>query len=453
MELNVQVEKTSPIQRKLTIKVPAAVVTNRFQRGLAEVQKTANLKGFRPGQAPITMIKQFYGEDVRHRVYHALIDDAFKEAVSRERIPAIGRPQIESPEHQHGAGEHDHSITEDKEFTFTATVEVLPEIDVKGYTGVALTREKSEVEKDAVEGVIKNLLDSQAEMVPVSGGLLGADGKPTSSRPVQKADHVDLTFKGGLVTDNGVEERPGMSGNRMVEVGSDSLIPGFEDNLVGMQIGESKTFRLPFPDDYFEKDMAGKHSEFTVTVNDVKVKKLPELTDELAKEMGYESVADLRTKALEHLKNEKTSQVETKLRSDLIEAIIEKNSFDVPAALVESQTRALAQDWSQELKRQGVSDQVIQQAIMSEVEGLKKRAERQVRASLVLEAIAKKETIEVSAEEFDAEIKKMAAGMKMEEARVREFYTKEAARREDLMFRLRQERTIKYLLDKAKIKG
>ena len=142
MEFNVQIEKPSSILRKLTIKVPASAVNARFQKGLAEVQRTANLKGFRPGQAPISMIKQFYGEDVRHRIYHALIDESFREAVVREKIPAIGNPQIESPEHQHGKGEHDHAVTEDKDFTFTATVEVLPEIEVKGYTGIALTQEK-----------------------------------------------------------------------------------------------------------------------------------------------------------------------------------------------------------------------------------------------------------------------------------------------------------------------
>jgi trigger factor len=452
MELNVQVEKPSSILRKLTIKVPASVVDNRLQKGLVEVQRTANLKGFRRGQAPISMIKQFYGEDVRHRLFHALADEAFQHAVVKEKLSAVGRPRIESPEHQHGQGEHDHGVTEGKDFTFTATVEVLPEIEVKGYTGVALTKDKMEINDEAVEGVIKNILDSQAELVPVSGGLVGADGKP-SSRPVQKGDHVDMNFDGGIVTESGLDSRPGMKGSRMIEVGSEQLIPGFEENLIGMRAGETKTFRVPFPADYFEKDLAGKESEFTVTINEVKEKKLPTLDDELAKTMGYESVADLRTKAKEHLTQERTGQVDGKLRSDLITAILEKNTFDVPQALIDSQTRALAQDWANELRRQGVNDQVIQQAIMSELEGLKKRAESQVRASLVLEAIAKKESIEIKDEDFATEVKNMSTQMKVDEDKIREFYAKEPGRKEDLLFRLRQERTIKFLLDKAKIKS
>lgn len=452
MELNVQIEKPSSILRKLTIKVPATIVDNRFQKGLVEVQRTAKLKGFRPGQAPISMIKQFYGEDVRHRLFHSLADEAFREAAIKEKITAVGRPQIEAPEHQHGKEEHDHGVTEGKDFTFTATVEVLPEIEAKGYTGIALTKEKIEVTDEQVEGVIKNILDSQAEMVPVSGGLVGADGKP-SSRPVKKGDHVDMNFDGGIVTDQGLDARPGMKGSRMIEVGSDQLIPGFEDNLVGMRAGETKTFRIPFPADYFEKDLAGKESEFTVTINEVKEKKLPALDDEMAKTMGYENVADLRTKAKEHLTQERTGQVDGKMRGDLMAAILEKNSFDVPAALIESQTRALAQDWAQELKRQGVGDQVIQQAIMSELEGLKKRAESQVRASLILEAIAKKESIEIKDTDLATEFANMSKQMNVDEEKIREFYAKDPGRKEDLSFRLRQERTIKFLLDKAKIKS
>src|SRR6185437_13591451 len=234
MELQVKVEKPSNIVRKLTIKVPAAVVNNRFQRGLAEVQKDAKLKGFRPGQAPLAIIKQYYGEDVRHRVYHSLIDESFQHAIREEKLMAVGRPTIESPEHQHGEGAHDHGIEEDKDFTYTATVEILPEIEVKGYTGLSLTQEKKEVTNVDVDKVVEGMLDSQAQLVPVEGGLALADGT-TSSRPAKKKDFVDVTFTGGIVEDDQVVEKEGMNGSRLLEIGSDSLIPGFEDELVGMR--------------------------------------------------------------------------------------------------------------------------------------------------------------------------------------------------------------------------
>jgi trigger factor len=453
MELQIKVEKPSSIVRKLTIKVPASLVANRFQRGLAEVQKDAKLKGFRPGQAPIAIIKQYYGEDVRHRVYHSLIDESFQTAIRENKIMAVGRPTIDSPEHQHGTGAHDHAINEEKDFTFTATVEVLPEIEVKGYTGVALTQEKKEVTGDDVEKVVSGMLDSQAQIEPVAGGLVQPDGSQ-SSRPVKKGDFVDITFTGGIETDGGkFEEKEGMKGSRLLEVGSNSLIPGFEDELVGMRKGETKTFRVPFPADFYEKELAGKNSQFTVTVDELKEKKLPELNDEFVKQMGYETVADFRTKAKEFLTKEREEESDRKLRADLISALIEKNPFDVPQALVESQTRALAQDWAQELKKQGLDDNSIQGAITQEIENLKKRAEGQVRGSLLLEAVAKKEAIEIKPEEFEMEMKKSAVQMKADESKLREFYEKNPARQEDFVFRLRQDRTVQFLLDKAKIKS
>jgi trigger factor len=453
MELQVTVEKPSSILRKLTIKVPASVVATRFNRGLAEVQKDAKLKGFRPGQAPIAIIKQYYGADVRHRVYHNLIDESFQKAVQENKLMAVGRPTIESPEHKHGDGDHDHAINEDKDFTFTATVEILPEIEVKGYTGLALTQEKKEVTEDDVEKVIQGMLDSQAQIEPVAGGLVQADGS-SSSRPVKKGDYVDVTFDGKIEVEKGkFEAKDGMKGSRLLEVGSNALIPGFEDELVGMRKGETKTFEIPFPKEFFEKELAGKNSQFVVTIDELKEKKLPELNDELVKGMGYDTVAAFRAQAKEFLVKEREEESQRKLRADLITAIAEKNTFEVPQALVESQTRALAQDWAQELKKQGVDDQMIQGAITQEIENLKKRAEGQVRGSLLLEAIAKKEAIEVKPEEFEAELKKSAEQMRVDESKLRDFYAKNPARYEDFVFRLRQDRTVEFLLEKAKIKS
>lgn len=452
MELNVQVEKTSNILRKLTIRVPAQTVGAHLEKGLREVQRTAKIKGFRPGHVPLSVVKQYYGDDVRHRVFHNVIDEAFREALRKEQIRAVGSPQIDTPDHKTGEGAHDHTITEGKDLTFIATVEVLPEVEVKGYTGLSVTRGNSTVTEQDVEVVVKQLLDSQSQLVPVGGGLVGADGSSTA-RPVQKGDFVDMTFKGGIVTDSGIEEKAGMKGTRMLEVGSDSLIPGFEDNLVGMRAGETKTFRVPFPADFYDKDMAGKDSEFTVTINELKEKKLPALDDEFAKQMGYESVADMQTKAREHLVREKTEEVERKVKSDLLQALIEKNPFDVPQALVQAQTRALAQDVGQNLKQQGFTDQMVQEALMAELDNLKKRAENQVRASLLLESIAKKENINVGPSDVDAEMGKVAQSMRVEEEKLREFYDKNPSRKEDLEFRIREERTMKFLIDSAKVKN
>lgn len=451
MELNVQIEKTSDISRKLTIRVPKQEVATRFERGLAEVQRTAKLKGFRPGHAPLSVIKQFYGEDVRHRIFHSLIDESFDHAVRTNNLRAVGSPQIETPEHKTGDGAHDHSVQEDQDLTFTATVEIMPEIDAKGYTGLSIQQEKIVVTDADIQKIVDGLRDSQAELVPAEGGLTMADGTQ-SSRPVKMGDHCQLSFDGGLVTETGVVPQEGMKGSRMVEVGSGALIPGFEEQMVGMRQGETKTFKIDFPKEYHATDLAGKQAEFTITIHEVKEKKLPELNDELAKTMGYEGLEDMKTKAREFMTRERTEESERKARSELLGQLMEKNKFDVPRALVEAQTRALAQDVAQEMKRQRIADQEIQQSLQAELSHLHTRAEGQVRASLLLEGIANKEKIAVTEADLADEIKKIAAGMKVGDDQLHEYYAKNPGKKDDLEFRLRQERTVRFLFDKAKIK-
>ena len=436
-----KVEKKSNILRQLKVRVPAAVVSSRLERGLREVQKTAKLKGFRPGHVPMPVVKQFYGEDVRHQVFHDLIDESFQEAVRGEKLRAVGRPQIETPEHKTGAGEHDHAIEEGKDLSYLATVEVMPDIEVKGYTGIALTRESTKVEKDDVKKIVDNFLNAQAQLIPTA-----------DSHKARKGDSVEIKFEGGIVVDGKVEARAGMSGSRMLEIGSDSLIPGFEDELVGMQKGDTKTFKIDFPKDFYEKDLAGKPASFTVDLLEIKEKKLPELNDEFAKQMGYESLSDLNQKIEEHVGNEKKAESDRKLRSDLLQALIDKNTFEVPAALVQAQARALANDVAQNLKRQGADDKAVQEILMSEMANISKKAEGQVKASLLVEAVAKAEKFEVTAEDLDAEISKMATSMKVEEPKVKEFYLNNPSRRDDLEYRIREERTLGWLLEKAKIK-
>lgn len=452
MELSVQVEKPSSILRKLTIKVPAKEVKNHFDKSLVNIQKTANLKGFRPGHAPLSVIKQYYGDDVRHRVYHNLIDESLEQAVKENKIRSVGNPKIDAADHQTGTGEHDHSLHEDQDLTFTATLEVIPEVTAKNYTGISLKKEKVEVTDEHVNQMMDHLRQSRAQLTPASSGIALADGT-TSSRPAQQGDYVDFQLIGGLLEAGKVTLRDDMKGTHVLEIGSKSWIPGFEEHFVGMRPSESKTFRLSFPKDYAQQELAEKEAEFTVTVNEIKEKKLPALDDEFAKDAGHESLLDLKTKAREYLLKEKTEQSDSKLKGELIAALIEKNPFDVPQALIDSQARALVQDWAEELKRQGLTDDVVQETISRELESVKKRAENQVRASLILESIAGEEKITVGEEDLQAEIVRMAESMKVELNKINEYYAKNPGRMGDLEFRLRQERTVKFLLDSAKIKS
>ncbi len=457
MRFNVEVEKPTSILRKLKIRVPADEVQTHFQRGLVQVQKTANIKGFRPGNAPISMIRQYYGEDVRHRVFHTLIDDSFDRAVRQEELKVVGSPKIDSSTHQTGQGAHDHGIQDQQDLVYTATVEVLPEIELQDYQGVALNQEKIKVTDEMVEDVIQNLRNSQAQLAPVSGGLALADGT-TSSRPAVSGDFVDTAFAGGLVTETGVEAREDMKGSRLIEIGSHSMIEGFEDQLIGMRTGETKTFRIHFPADYGgvsgpqeARALAGKEAEFTVTAQDIKEKKLPELDDEFVKTMGYESVDDLRKRAADYLLNERTQESLGKLQAALVSHLVQKHAFDVPSALVDGQTRALLEEWAQDMKKEGHPENSIQETLKGSIAAMRKRAESQVRASLILESIANAEKITVTQDQIREEMSRLAKSMNSTSEQLEEFYAKNPGRMGDLEFRLRQELTVKFLLDKANI--
>jgi trigger factor len=449
MRFNVEVENQSSIVRKLTIRVPAAEVKSHMDRGLVNAQKTANLKGFRPGHAPMTIIKQYFGEDIRHRVFHTLIDQSFDEAVRQQSLRAVGSPKIDTSTHQTGTGAHDHGVQENQDLVYTATVEVIPEVEVKDYAGLRLNREEVVVTDEMMEKVVQNLQNSQAQLVPVA-----AD----SSRLAQSGDFVDTLFSGGLVTSEGVQPREDMKGTRVIEIGSKSMIAGFEEQLIGMRTGETKTFRLHFPADYgagsaFDeaKKLAGQEVEFTVTAQELKEKKLPALDDEFAKQMGYETLVDLRAQAQTFLHQERTQESLGKLQSDLVAQLIEKNPFDVPSALIESQTKSLVQEWSEELKQQGYPEKLILDSIKGDFKNLQNRAQSQVRASLILDHIAKQEKISISASDMQEGMAALAVSSRMDLAKLEEFYAKNPGRKGDLEFRLRQERTIKFLLDSAEI--
>lgn len=429
------VEKSSNITRKLTITVPAEKLASKFEKELALAQRKANLKGFRPGHVPLQLVREHYGPDVRAQVLRNAVDESYYEAIQEHGLKPIGQPKIEPKDGSFAA-------LEGQDLTYFATIEVLPEIQVKNYTGLSLKKEKSEVEDKEVDEMVKGLLDQHAEVISL-----------TEERPVAQGDFVDFHFDGGLLQEDGsVSPQPGMKGTRMVEIGSHSLIPGFEDEMVGTKKGETKVFKIKLPDEYDDKNLAGKEAQFTISINEIKEKKLPTLDDDFAKEAGYESLLDLKTKAREALVKSKKQDVERKIRSDLLQAIIDKNPIDVPTALIQAQTRAIAQEFASDLKSRGMNEQTIQAIIAQELTALTQRAENQVRAGLILEAISKQEKITLSPDDVDEELKKMAEEAKMDIAKLREFYQTNPNRKESFEFRLLEDRTIRFLLDQAKIK-
>jgi trigger factor len=443
METQIKLENVSAIQKKFIVTIPAEKVTKTVEKKYVEAQKTAKIKGFRPGHVPITMVKQFYAEDVKQKALQALISETYSEALKQHPLRIVGEPQIEGVPHGHETTEgHNHQhvhIHEGESLSYAAIVEVVPEIEPKDYKGISLEKASVEVTSDDLEKIKKNLQDRKADLSSVD-------------RKAAVGDFVEFKYDGKLKTDQGYEHQANLSGDRSAELGASQLLPEFEKNMLGMKGGESVTFKMNYPTDFQDTNLAGKEAEYTLDLREVKEKKLPAFDDEYVKEFGYENIADFETKSKELISKNKKEEGDNLFRNHMIEKLIEKNTFDVPQGLVYSQMRALADDYTQELKRYGFNDQMVQSAIMSQLDDFKKRAEVQVRAGILLDAIAKKEKVEPNQTDIDAEMNKMAANFGMDLKDLKKRLEQNPRDMSNFQYRVREELTIQLVLASAKIK-
>jgi len=444
METQIKLENVSQVQKKFTVTIPAEKVTKTVERKFVEAQKVAKIKGFRPGKVPINMVKQYYAEDVKQKALQALISETYSEALKQHPLRIVGEPQIEGVPHGHESvagheSKHIH-IHDGEALSYAAIVEVVPEIEPKDYKGLSLEKQAVEVTSDDLDKVRKNLLDRKAELTPVE-------------RKIQTGDFVEFKYEGKLKNDTGsYETDANLSGDRSAEIGASQLLPEFEKNIMGLKASESKTFKMNYPTDYQDTNLAGKEAEYTLDVREVKEKKYPDFNEEYVKDFGYESVSDFETKSKQTIEKNKQEEANNLFRNHMIEKLIEKNAFEVPQALVYSQIRALADDYGQELKRYGFNEQMIQSAVMSQLEDFKKRAETQVRAGILLDSIAKKEKIEPKQADIDAEMKKMADNFGMELKDLKKRLDQNPRDMSNFQYRVREELTIEFVLSSAKVK-
>lgn len=461
MNISHKLEKLSSVAVRLTITVAAESVDNAFGAAVAEYGKTAKVKGFRPGHVPESTVRQLFMSEIRDKVFHAVVDLATNLAVQDAKLKTVGRPYIQTLEEfqhavEHAKAEkegkpHDHShddhrphshadsVVEGKDFVYIAEVDLWPEISLKKTGGFSFKKLKVYANDSDVEQVIQNVLESRAELVPV-----------LEDRPAEKGDFADFKYEGGVLNQGKVEMLEGLKGQRLIEIGSNSVLPDLEQGLVGARRGVAKTIRLTYPGDYNDPNLAGKEAEFTLTLNEIKTKRLPEVTDELAKELGYENEKELRDLARESVLKNRADMSERKIRSDLLSELIRNNPFEVPTSLVRAQVHSLIDDYARELKERKASDDLIREIIARELDAIRKKAESQVKASLVIEACADLEKITVDASDLEAEYKKWAADFDRPIEEIKKLYAAED-RKAQLEFRLREQKTVTALLAKCNV--
>ena len=398
--MSLQVEKFEKNMAKLTIEASAEEFEAAVEKVYQKAKKNISLPGFRKGKAPRKMIEKMYGSGIFYEdAANELIPNAYSKALEECEEEIVSQPKIDIVQIETG-----------KPFIFTAEVALKPEVTLGEYKGVEVEKVPVEVNDLEVQAEVDKERENNSRTIDVD------------DRPVQKGDMVKLDFDGSV---DGVPFEGGKAENYDLTIGSGSFIPGFEDQLVGAKLEEEVDVNVTFPEDYHAKDLAGKAAVFKCTVHQIKVKEIPEADDEFAKDVSEfdtldEYKADIRKKLMEKKEKEAKSAKE----AAVVAKIVENATMEIPDAMIDTQVRNMADDFTRRIQSQGLTvEQYFQftgTTAEKMLEQMRPEALKRIQNSLVLEAVAKAENIEVSDEKVDEEIKKMADAYKMEFDKVKE---------------------------------
>ncbi len=387
---------------KLTIEVSADEVEKALQAAYLKERSKISLPGFRKGKVPRQMIEKMYGPEVFYdEAANHMISEAYGKAYDECELEIVSQPKVEVTQLEKG-----------KPFIFTAEVAVKPGVELGEYKGLKVDKISTEVTDEEVDQEIERERERNARTVEVT------------DRAVQDKDQVVLDFEGfvdGEAFDGGKGE------NYPLTIGSGSFIPGFEEQLIGAEIGKEVEVNVTFPEDYQAKDLAGKAAVFKCTVHEIKVKELPELDDEFASDVSEESetLEEYKAEVKGRLKERKENDAKQKKEDQAVEKAVENAQIDIPEPMIDLQARQMADDFARRIMQQGLTlEQYFQFTGLSEekmMEELKPQAEKRIRTRLVLEAVAAAENIEVSDERLDEELTKMAESYQMEVDKLKEF--------------------------------
>lgn len=399
--MSLKVENLEKNMIKLTIEVEASELDKAIEKAYQKQKGQINIPGFRKGKAPRKMIEQMYGTAVFYEdAANALIPEAYSKALDEyEGKDIVSQPSIDVVQLEAG-----------KPFIFTAEVAVKPEVTLGQYKGVEIDKVEATVSAEEVEAEIKREQEANAREISVE------------DRAVKDGDITVIDFEGFV---DGVAFDGGKGEDYPLTIGSGAFIPGFEEQLIGAEIGKEAEVNVTFPADYHAADLAGKEAVFKCTVKEIKEKELPELDDEFASEVSeFDTMDEYRASVEKKLAEKKAADVKNAKENAVVDAIIANATMEIPAAMVETQQRQMMEDFAQRLQMQGLSlEQYFQftgmtaSAMMDQV---KPQAEMRIKSSLVLEAVVNAENIEATEEDFAAEVAKMAEQYKMETAAVEE---------------------------------
>ena len=428
--MNCKVEKTKNANE---VKLELTVEANRFDEAMKKVYfKTAkyfNIPGFRKGKAPMNIVEKYYGKEIFYEdTFNDLAPEVLEEALTENKIEAVSRPDIDVKQ-----------IGKGQDLIFTAVFQTKPEAELGKYKGIEIKKIEYNVSDEDIEHELGHMQEHNSRLITIE------------DRPVEKGDIATIDFEGFV---DGKAFEGGKAEGHDLEIGSNTFIPGFEDQVIGMKIDEEKDINVKFPDEYFSKDLAGKDATFKVKVHEIKKKELPKLDDEFAKDVSeFDTLKELK----EDIKNKQQKQNEEKAKYEtqdaVIKALCENVKVDIPSGMVEMEIDNMIKDIEQRLSYQGLKLEQYLQMMGKTNEDMRKEYEPQaiegIKSRLALEAVIKAEKIEATDKEIDEKMKEMAKNYGKEDDK--EFLKNENVRNY-IKQGIESEKAIDFLLENAKIK-
>ncbi len=428
--MNCKVEKT---KNENEIKLEITVEAEKFEEAIKKVYfksaKYFNIPGFRKGKAPMNIVEKYYGKEIFYEdAFNEVAGEALDEAVKENKLEVVSRPDIEVTQIEKG-----------KDLIFIAVMQTKPEAELGKYKGIEIKKVEYNVTDEDIEHELGHMQEHNSRLITIE------------DRPVEKGDIATIDFEGFV---DGKAFEGGKAEGHDLEIGSNTFIPGFEDQVIGMKIDEEKDINVKFPDEYFSKDLAGKDATFKVKVHEIKKKELPKLDDEFAKDVSeFDTLKELK----EDIKNKQQKQNEEKAKYEtqdaIIDALCENIKVNIPSGMVEMEIDNMIKDIEQRLSYQGLKLEQYLQMMGKTNEDMRKEYEPQamkaIKSRLALEAVIKAEKIEATDKEIEEKMKEMAKNYGKEN-------DKEFLKNENVKNYIKQgiesEKAIDFLVENAKIK-
>ncbi len=422
----------SPTLKEIKIEIEPQVVRATYDRISKRYAKIATVPGFRPGHAPVSVIRTRFKSEIRSEVLRELLPETISDAISKLELQPISEPDV------HLENSDVIDLPGEQPLSFQVKVEVLPRIELNEYKGIELTRRVRPVTDENVDEVIEHLREASASLQPVE------------DRSAQLGDTVTVDFV-GVFPDNPDEEEIKVE-DVDVTLGGEGVQPEFTENLIAVKTDETRTFRVNYPEDFSSKGLAGKKIEYTATVTAVKVKELPEVDDEWARSLGddFESVEIMRARIREDLENRSAAEADRRLRRDILDELLERHKFEVPQTLIEHEANHRLQDFVRNMIGRGMNPKeanVDWEGARNELKGV---AEENIRGAMLLEKIAEQEEIAVSEDEISQEINEISEASRQPRERVLAALTKEGGER-SIANRLRNRKALDLLIENARV--